>query len=96
MGRMDSRAPAVVEAQGSLRYLAARIQEALAQDRRVGELGISVEVSAGRIKLTGVVSTPERHEAIPEVVLEIAEGYRVINGTSVINAEPKTEAEVLP
>lgn len=96
MGPIDSRTPAVVEAQGSLRYLAARIQEALAQDPRVGELGINVDVSASEIRLAGVVSTPERHDAIPEVVLEIAEGYRVINATSVINAEPKTEAEVLP
>jgi osmotically-inducible protein OsmY len=96
MGRIDPTTQTVVEAQGSLRYLAARIQEALAQDPRVGELGINVDVSASEIRLTGVVSTPERHEAVPEVVHEIAEGYRVINATSVIDAVPNTEAEVLP
>jgi hypothetical protein len=84
------------EAERSLPYLAAKIQESLAQDSRVGELGIHVEVDGDEIKVSGVVSTPERREAIPDVVLEIAEGYRITNATSVISVHPQTEPEVLP
>ena len=93
---MISTTATMPEAEQSLPYLAARIQEALAQDSRVGELGIHVEVDENEVRVSGVVSTPERQDAIREVVLEIAKGYRITNATSVITVHPHTEAEVLP
>ncbi len=86
----------MTEAHERLPYLAARIQEALAQDSRVGELGIHVEVDGHEVRVSGVVSTPERRDAIREVVHEIAKGYRFTNATSVFRVHPHTEAEVLP
>ena len=93
---LPAEVPSGEERDEGLPYLAAKIQEALAQDPRVGELGIRVEVHAGEIRLSGDVSTQERHEAVENVVSEIAKGYRVTNATSVTTVEPKAEAEVVP
>jgi hypothetical protein len=84
------------EPEGNWPYLAAKIQEALAQDPRVGELGIHVEVDADEIRVSGDVSTPERQEAIRDVVREIAQGHRLSNATSVTSVVPQKESEVLP
>jgi hypothetical protein len=64
-------------------YVVGHVEEALARDPRVGELEISVRVSGGVVELTGTVTTPERQEAISEVVRALLPDYEVRNMTTV-------------
>jgi hypothetical protein len=64
-------------------YVVGHIEEALARDPRVGELEISVRVTGRVVELTGTVTTPERQEAISEVVRTLLPDYEVRNMTTV-------------
>ena len=69
--------------EGPPEYLAQRVQDALAADERVSELGLTVSVSENRLLVTGVVATEERRRAVGEVVARAAPGLEVHNGVEV-------------
>jgi len=64
-------------------YLIAHVHEALARDPRVSELELQVAVVAGRIHVTGAVSTDERRAAVDEVIRECCGDLEVENRTTV-------------
>jgi hypothetical protein len=65
-----------------LEYHAAHLNEALATDPRVSELGLHITVRAGRLYVTGTVTTTERQSAIDDVLAELAAGYEIHNETA--------------
>ena len=74
-------------------YLVQRIREALAHDERVSELELQVKVVGRRVILGGSVSTPERCEAVEEVVREVVPGCEVRNEITVGSYGEPTEVE---
>ena len=74
------------------RYLVERVREALAHDPRVTALDIRVTIKDGKIFLAGCVTTPERREAITDVVRDLLPGYEVHNHTTV-GAYPEPDCE---
>lgn len=74
-------------------YLAAHLQEALAQDPRVHEPQLRVAIRGGRIQVTGDVPTADRKEAITQVVRELEPSLEVENLVEVTasDADPRTE-----
>jgi osmotically-inducible protein OsmY len=79
-------------------YLAKAIEEAIAADDRTAELGISVEVRAGRAFLHGTVASAQRKEAVTTVAGEHAPGHQILNELTVVDpgdsgnaAEPVAE-----
>jgi osmotically-inducible protein OsmY len=73
-------------------YLLGRIQEALAQDPRLGELELDVRVVGDRVFLSGRVATEERCLAAVEVVREVAPDHEVSNQLTVVS-EPGPGSE---
>jgi putative nucleotidyltransferase-like protein/BON domain-containing protein len=53
-------------------YLVGKLQEALAQDPRTGELGLNATAEEGTVVLSGTVATLDRREAVLTVAREIA------------------------
>lgn len=76
-------------------YTSAHVQEALARDGRVGELGIAVEVSDGMVVVQGVVPTEERRAAIEEVIGELLPGHEIRNRIVVEPIRGAGEPEVI-
>ena len=76
-------------------YTAEHVQEALAQDGRVGELGILVEISDGMVTLQGIVPTGERREAIEIVVREMLPDHEIRNRVVVEEMRDGGEPEVI-
>jgi len=76
-------------------YVEAHIQDALAQDERVGELGVEVTLTPAGVFLTGEVASPERREAITEVVVEMLPDREVHNQTEVMEYPEPGDAEQL-
>jgi len=74
-------------------YVEAHIQDALAQDERVGELGVEVTLTPGGVFLTGEVASPERQAAIAEVVGEVVPDREVHNQTEVMEYPEPDGAE---
>jgi hypothetical protein len=64
-------------------YVIAHVREALACDGRVNELEIEIAVSGNKIFLSGDVATPERKEAISDVVRECLPRHEIYNEVSV-------------
>jgi hypothetical protein len=64
--------------------VAARIHQALATDSRVGELHLAVTVSGDEVAVTGKVATPERRQAVEQVIREAAPGRLVRNQVEVL------------
>jgi osmotically-inducible protein OsmY len=64
-------------------YVAERIRSALAGDRRVSELGITVKIVGQRIQLGGVVATPDRRAVVEEIVLQLLPDHEVQNDIQV-------------
>ncbi len=70
-------------------YLVERVRTALAEDPRVGELGITVTFEEGRLVLGGEVATPERRATVEAVAREQAPGTEVDNRvTTSVLGEP--------
>lgn len=68
------------------------VSEALAADPRVGELGLAVAFDGRRVTVSGVVSTPERRDAVPAVVGDAVPGAVVDNRVTVADlTEPVGE-----
>jgi osmotically-inducible protein OsmY len=76
-------------------YTEAHVAEALATDPRVSTLGIEVSVRVDEVFLSGDVGTPERKEAVAEVVAELLPGYTIHNDTSIDEFPPGVETEHL-
>jgi hypothetical protein len=77
-------------------YLAEHVREALAQDARVGELGVKVEISGETVVLSGTLTTPERQEAAAAVAHDLLPDHEVRNETAVTDHPESTEVEHLP
>jgi hypothetical protein len=69
-------------------YLAGRIERALAEDPRVHELGVCVEVKEGIVYLRGEVAGERRRQLVAEVASEAAPGLTARNEVSVIDVRP--------
>lgn len=70
-------------------YVAARVQRALAEDRRTHELGIRVDVRGDQVFLRGQVTGAAHRAAIGAVAREYAPGLDVHNEIKVVEvAEP--------
>ena len=76
-------------------YLVERVRTALAEDPRVGELGIAVTVEDGRVVLAGEVATAERRTAVEAVAREVAPGHEVDNRVSAVPLGEPGEAETV-
>lgn len=77
-------------------YVVEHIREALAHDPRVAELGITVSVSGGTVFLTGDVATPERKEAVAEVVRPLVRGRLLHNALTVAVPIETEDQETIP
>ncbi|MGH2785227.1 MAG: BON domain-containing protein [Actinomycetota bacterium] len=76
-------------------YTAAHVQEALARDGRVGELGIAVDISDHLVTVQGIVPTEERRAAIEQVVGELLPDHEIRNRIVVEPIRDAGEAEVI-
>ena len=76
-------------------YTIEHIRDALAQDERVNELGVHVTMTATGVFLTGDVATPERRDAITEVVRELVPDLEIHNHTAVAVYPEPPDMEVL-
>lgn len=66
-------------------YLAKQIEEAIADDERTAELGIHVDVRAGRVFLQGTVASAQRKATVEDVAAENAPGHEVVNEITVVD-----------
>lgn len=64
-------------------YMGQHLSEVLAQDPRVGELGLKVVVDAGGATATGTVTTEARRQAVATVISEVMPGAQVKNDVRV-------------
>ena len=76
-------------------YLVERVRTALAEDPRVGELGIDVVVDGARLVLTGVVGTAERRAVAEQVVRELAPDHDLENRLTVVTLVATGDPETL-
>jgi osmotically-inducible protein OsmY len=76
-------------------YTAARIQRRIAEDDRVAELGIHVDVRGDEVFLRGQVGTEERRRLIGVVAREGARGLRFHNEINVVEVRDPTDEEQL-
>jgi predicted nucleotidyltransferase len=77
-------------------YAAAHLREVLAEDLRTNELDIIIEQSDDKILLRGVVSVPERREAIEQIAREKFPDFVVENQIQVIRLVEPTGTEEMP
>ncbi|MGH7286654.1 MAG: BON domain-containing protein [Myxococcota bacterium] len=75
-------------------YLLIHLREQLA--REAGELGIEVELVAGRLLLTGVVVSAERREHAERIARSMSNGHTVVNEIRVVPPAAAQEPEHLP
>ncbi|GAA5042990.1 osmotically-inducible protein OsmY [Thermocatellispora tengchongensis] len=76
-------------------YVAARVQQALAEDERTHELGIRVDVRGDQLFLRGQVPAQERREIISTVASEAAPDLKVRNEINVVEVRDPGEEEAL-
>ncbi|WP_049572861.1 BON domain-containing protein [Nonomuraea sp. SBT364] len=76
-------------------YVAARVQEAMAQDGRTHELGIHVDVRGDQLFLRGQVSGAEQRDRLAEVAREAAPDLHVHNEINVVEITEPREVEHL-
>jgi osmotically-inducible protein OsmY len=86
----------MADAGRSLEYLGAHLKEALATDPRVAEQGVHVDVVADSLVVSGTVSTPDRHAAIPEIARETVPGVTVRNHVRVVQLFESDDEEPVP
>jgi hypothetical protein len=78
-----------------LEYVAAHLNEALANDPRVSELGLHIAVRGDRLYVTGTVATDERRTAIEDVLAGLGTGYEIHNETTVACMAVPDDVETL-
>lgn len=74
-------------------YAVEHLRDALATDVRVAEMGLDVRIAAGKVFLTGQVSTEERRRMVGVVAGEVLPEYEVHNETVVteLGDQPRVE-----
>ena len=83
------------ETGGSDPYVEAHLAEALATDPRVGELGLTLRIDGGVVRVEGVVPTPQRRDAIETVIRERLPEAEVDNRIVVEELSPGGDPEVV-
>ena len=76
-------------------YKSQRIRDVLAQDERVGELGLEVHIDHGQVTVSGMVTTEQRRAAIDTVVHELMPGAALDNKVTVVSTGPPDVERVL-
>jgi len=76
-------------------YVAARVQQALAEDARTNELGIRVDVRGDQLFLRGQVSGAEQRDRLGEVAHEVAPELHLHNEIRVTDMSAPGEDEHL-
>jgi osmotically-inducible protein OsmY len=76
-------------------YVAARVQQALAEDARTHELGIRVDVRGDQVFLRGHVSGVEQRDRLGEVARENAPDLHVHNEIQIVEYTAPGEDEHL-
>ncbi|MFC5830090.1 BON domain-containing protein [Nonomuraea insulae] len=76
-------------------YVAARVQQALAEDGRTHELGIRVDIRGEQLFLRGQVSGVEQRERLGQVAREAAPELHVHNEIKVVDVTEPGEDEHL-
>lgn len=76
-------------------YREAHIRESLAADPSVGEMGLDVRVKDGTVTITGAVLAPERHDAILNVVRQVAPDLTLDDRVTVEPSRDAGEPEVV-
>ncbi len=84
------------EARPDEEYLAQHLRDVLAEDPRVGELGIAVTVVGDHVYLSGEVTTAERRQAVAVVTAEVLPEHEVHNHIAVTSLSAADGMEVLP
>lgn len=64
-------------------YLVGHVEDALACDPRVNEQGLHVAIAAGKVFVTGTVSTRERLDGVASVVAELLPDFELRNEATV-------------
>lgn len=64
-------------------YLVGHLEDALACDSRVNEQGLHVAITAGKVFVTGTVSTRERFDGVAAVVGELVPDFELHNEATV-------------
>jgi hypothetical protein len=77
-------------------YVAEHVHQALAEDPRVHEPELEVDIVADRAFVSGVVHTQDRRHAIDAVVAERFPELECVNQTTVMALPPPSDAETLP
>lgn len=80
-----------------VKYLAARIRQALAEDPRSNTMDVQVSIAGLKVYLIGKVDSESRRVAAEEVAREqLLEGYVVKNELWVMNYNLPPETEAVP
>ena len=75
-------------------YLGAHLEEALAEDGRVAEPGLHVQVAGDRVVVSGTVSDPERKRAVTEVLRDRLGQRTLVDLTEVAGSGPPPQEQV--
>jgi hypothetical protein len=78
---------------GGIDYVRAHLEESLATDGRVAELGLHVHVDGEELVVSGGVSTPERRDAVTTIAREVVPEFRVRNETMLVALDEPDEEE---
>jgi osmotically-inducible protein OsmY len=76
-------------------YVAARVQQALAEDARTNELGIRVDIRGDQLFLRGQVSESGQRDRLGEVAHETAPALHLHNEIRILDASEPGEDEHL-
>ena len=76
-------------------YLVGHVEEALACDPRVNEQGLHVAIAAGKVFVTGTVSTSERLDGVAAVVAELLPDFELHNEATVADYPEMGDEELL-
>ena len=75
-------------------YLGAHLEEALAEDGRVAEPGLRVQVAGDRVVVSGTVSDPERKVAVADVLRGLLGDRKLVDLTDVAGSGPPPQEQV--
>ena len=75
-------------------YLGAHLEEALAEDGRVAEPGLRVQVAGDQVVVSGTVSDPERKLAVADVLRGLLGDRTLVELTDVVGSGPPPQEQV--
>lgn len=75
-------------------YLAAELEERLATDRRVAELGLTVTVAGDVITVRGRLGGADCRAQVAEVLEEAAPGYEIVNEVECVDLTEPTGDQI--